>query len=289
MQNALAPAAPLHDEQPLPSISYVQPGDHSLRARIIDAIERLSGRTQVEAIYHALKRESFNPSVFFARGLELANIHYEITGASESQIPAQGPLVFIANHPFGVVDGTILCDIASRHRRDFRILINALLCRDEDLAPYFLPIDFADTKAAAATNIQSKREAKATLARGGAVLVFPAGGITTRSHAGFGAPREFPWSTFTAKLIKQSEASVVPLFFHGTNSRLFHFASGLHEAMRASLLIHEARNKIGRSFKVHLGNPLRRADLAHLDRARMTHFLQDYTLSLRTADPSTGS
>lgn len=280
MHEALYKSPPKPMSTAAPSISYVQPGDRSARARIIDAIERLSGRGSVEAIYRQLKQERFNSDRFFARALEIADINYSITGVGESAIPRHGPLVIVANHPFGVVDGLILCDIASRLRQDFRILVHALLCRDDDLAPCFLPIDFRDNREAVATNIRSKREAKETLAEGGVVLVFPAGGISTRSHRGFGPLEEFPWSTFTAKLVAQSRASVIPVFFHGSNSRLFHIASGLHESLRASLLLHEARNKIGKSFRVHLGMPLGHAQLAHLNRSQLTSFLQEHTSAL---------
>ena len=266
---------------PLPTISYVQPGDRGARARLIDLIERLSGRLTVERIYRELKQDEFDPRRFFRRALELADIRYSLSGTPEAAISRDGPLVLIANHPFGVVDGLILCDIAARLRGDFRILIHALLCRDNDLDPYFLPIDFRDSKEAATVNIRSKREALATLADNGVVLIFPAGGISTRSRRGFGPLQDFPWSTFTAKLIARSGATVVPLFFHGSNSRLFHFASGVSESLRASLLLHEARNKIGRSFRVHVGEPIEHSEIAHLDRAGMTKHLQELTWSLK--------
>ena len=265
---------------PLPSISYVQPGDRSARARVIDMIERLSGRRSVEGIYHRLKREPFEPQRFFGRALELADIRYRTTGTDETLLPRQGPLVLVANHPFGVVDGLILCDIASRLRGDFRILIHALLCRDSDLASFFLPVDFRDSKEAALTNIRSKRDALATLEDGGVLLVFPGGGIATRQRRGFGPLAELPWSTFTAKLIARSNATVVPLFFHGCNSRLFHFASGISAALRASLLLHEARNKMGGDFHVRVGEPIAPGELAHLDRPAMTRHLHDLTWAL---------
>jgi putative hemolysin len=262
------------------TVSYVQPDDRGARARLIDLVERLSGRGTVEAIYRELKREAFDPRHFFARALTLADIQYELLGTPENDLPQNGPLVLVANHPFGVVDGLILCDIASRLRADFQILVHALLCRDRDLDPHFLPIDFRDTKSAALTNIESKRGARATLAQGGAVLVFPAGGISTRRRGGFGSLEDSPWTTFTAKLIAQSGAHVVPLFFHGCNSRLFHVASGIGDALRASLLIHEARNKIGGRFQVRIGTPISHRELAHMDRAAMTRHLQQVTWNL---------
>lgn len=268
----------------LPTISYVQPGDRSPRARLIDIVERLSGRNAVQDLYRQLKAEPSDPHTFFARALELADIRYEMCGASADEVPADGPLVLVANHPFGIVDGVILCDIASRLRSEFRILIHALLCRDRELDPYFLPIDFSESRSAAATNIQSKRRALATLAAGGVVLVFPAGGISTRSRHGFGPLRDFPWTTFTAKLISSARATVLPVFFAGCNSRLFHLASGVSQSLRASLLLHEARNKIGGRFRVHMGRPIGYSELAHLDRVALTHHLHDTVWSLAQAD-----
>lgn len=280
MSNALSAMQSPAAVAPLPSISYVQPGDRSPRARVIDAVERLSGRGSVEGIYHRLKREPFDSRTFFARALEFADIRYHTTGTEEAKLPREGPLVLIANHPFGVVDGLILCDIASRLRGEFRILIHALLCRDADLDPFFLPIDFRDSKDAAATNIRSRRDAMATLADGGVILIFPGGGISTRRRRGFGPLEELPWSTFAAKLIARSKSTVIPLFFHGCNSRLFHLASGVSDALRASLLLHEARNKMGREFAVHIGDPITPQALAHMDRSAMTRHLHDVTWRL---------
>ncbi|TCO78617.1 lysophospholipid acyltransferase family protein [Chromatocurvus halotolerans] len=263
-----------------PTISYVQPGERSARARAIDMIERISGRLAVESIYHRLKGEDFNPSTFFARALELADIKYQLHGVCPTALPKSGPLVLIANHPFGVVDGLMLCDIASRMRGDFRILINALLCRDADLDRFFLPVDFRDNREAKQINIQTKQTALKTLAGGGVILVFPSGGISTRQHGGFGALADFPWTTFTAKLIAKSQATVMPLFFHGTNSRLFHIVSGVSDSLRASLLLHEVRNKMGGRFDVTLGAPVTYESIAHLDRRNLTEHLHALTWSL---------
>lgn len=270
----------MHTAHYLPTISYVQPGEKSAKAKIIGVIEKLSGRDEVEAVYHQLKNETFDSRTFFARALQLAGIEYRITGSTEEAVPKDGPLVLVANHPFGVVDGLMLCDIASRLRGEFRILINNLLCRDEDLDPYFLPIDFRDSKEARQINIATKRDALKTLADGGVILIFPGGAISTRTHKGFGAVAEFPWTTFTAKLIAKSRATVVPLFFHGNNSRLFHFASGVSEALRASLLLHEARNKMGRNFEVSMGEPIFYGDVDDLDRRELTRFIYERTWGL---------
>jgi putative hemolysin len=252
-----------------------------LRSWFIDRVERLTGRTELEAIYRRLKEESCARSDFFSRALELADISYRLDMTGERQIPASGPLVLVANHPYGVVDGVIFCDLAYRLRGEFRILVNAQLCRDDDLESLFLPIDFNNGKEALATNIRSKRAALATLEQGGVILVFPGGGISTRERRGLGRLADLPWTTFTAKLVAKSQATVVPVFFHGTNSRLFHIASGISPSLRASLLLREARNKMGKRIHVRVGEPIDYAEIAHLDRRALTEALHSSTWGLR--------
>ena len=89
------------------------------------------------------------------------------------------PLVLLANHPFGIVDGLALCYLAQQRRGAFKILINAVLCRTKRLKPFFLPIDFDETRTAMETNLQSRKDALHTLKEGGTVVVFPAGGVST--------------------------------------------------------------------------------------------------------------
>ena len=271
--------------KPLPRISYVQPEDPWLRMRLVDTLERMTGRARVERIYHALKHEPFDVQRFFGRGLELAGISYPRDDEAEAAIPRDGPLVFIANHPFGVVDGMMLCDIAARTRGNFRILIHARLCQDDDLNPFFLPVDFSDTAAARRCNIATKREAISVLKDGGTVLIFPAGGISTTDKVGFGEFSDLPWSTFTAKLIHKSEAAVVPVFFHGRNSRWFHIASGISMTLRSALLLYEASNKLGQHFDLSIGAPVRYPEMAHLDRQALTSYLHALTWSLAEQHP----
>jgi putative hemolysin len=270
--------------KPMPRITYVQPDDPWLRVKLVDTLERMTGRERVQRIYQTLKQEPFDLQRFFSRGLELAGISYPRDAAAEAAIPREGPLVFIANHPFGVVDGMMLCDIAARTRGNFRILIHARLCQDEDLNPFFLPVEFADTPEARRINIATKREAIRTLKDGGTILIFPAGGISTIGKAGFGTFADLPWSTFAAKLIHKSEAAVVPVFFHGRNSRLFHMASGISMTLRAALLLHEASNKLGQHFDLAIGAPVPYPEMAHLDRQALTAWL--HALTWRLALPA---
>ena len=51
----------------------------------------------------------------------------------------------VANHPFGVVDGLVLCHLVSLVRHEFKVVAMSTLCRVPEVRDYVLPINFADT------------------------------------------------------------------------------------------------------------------------------------------------
>ena len=239
-----------------PRISYTDEDDPWLVRKLVSSLEVLMGRRKIEALYYRLKEMDFDVQTFFAEGLKEAEITVELSDDSLALLPLNGPLMIVANHPFGVVDGVILCDLASRLRGDFRIMLNSMLCQDRQLAPYFLPIDFSESRFAQKTNIRSKQLALQCLSADIPVLTFPSGMVSTADRLGFGKVVDGPWTTFAAKIIKEARATVLPVYFHGQNSRKFHVASHIAEPLRMALLIHEALNKFGKTLRVEVGEPL---------------------------------
>ena len=88
------------------------------------------------------------------------------------------------------------------------------------------------------------------------VIIFPAGAVSTANKLGFGSVRDAPWTTFAAKIIREAKATVVPIYFHGKNSRKFHVASHIAEPMRMAMLVHEARRRFGQTVRLEIGKPL---------------------------------
>ncbi len=258
-----------------PRLSYANPADPWPVRRAVSAMEALFGRGRAEALYRRLKARGGGPAGFFADALREAGIEVDCDLRRLDAIPRSGPVVFVANHPYGVLDGVILCDLAIRVRGDFRILLHSLLCQDRDLARFFLPIDFDETRNARRTNIRSKQLALESLSRGVPVLIFPSGMVATAGRLGFGPVEEPPWTTFAAKIIRKARAAVVPFHFHGRNSRLFHVASHIAEPMRRALLVREALNKFGRRVRVEIGAPIPWETLERQDgRAGLTDCLR---------------
>ncbi|MBE1299326.1 MAG: hemolysin [Alteromonadaceae bacterium] len=257
-----------------PRISYVEPNDPWVTQKLVSSLEVMFGRRKIEAIYNELKSQTFNIETFFANALVRANITPKYNASQLAKIPKTGPVMFLANHPFGVVDGIILCDLAVKTRGDFRIMLNSLLCQDRDLAPYFLPVDFANNKQAIKTNIKSKRCAQHFLKEEVPVLIFPSGMVSTADRFGFGAIEDGPWSTFAAKLINDAKPTVIPVHFYGSNSRKFHVASHIAEPLRMALLVHEALNKFNDDIELDIGDPITWEQMAHCNgRQELTEFL----------------
>ena len=248
----------------------------------MSSIEILLGRNKIEAVYNNLKDEQFNLTTFFSSALKETKITAKYDLEKLQAVPKTGPLMFVANHPFGVVDGIVLCDMALRVRGDLRIMLHSLLCQDSQLAQFFLPIDFQETKQALKTNIRSKQLALEFLSQDIPVLIFPSGMVSTADKFGFGTVRDAPWTTFAAKIIREARATVVPIFFHGQNSRKFHVASHIGEPFRMAMLVHEAINKFGKTVEIEIGEPLTWERLADRGgRQQLTDYLYQQVQSLR--------
>lgn len=261
-----------------PTLSYAAPEDPPLKSLLIRTVERLTGRRKLERRYAATRTVAGDD--FWRAALDELNVTIDANRCPSAAFPADGPTVVVANHPFGILDGLVLCDLVARVRPRFRILINSVLCRDERFDDTFLPIDFSGSPEARRTNLGTIRSALSMLKRGGTVLIFPAGGIAT-SPGLFGEADDLPWKPFAAKLVQAAEAAVVPVYFAGQNSRLFQVASRLSPTLRLALIVREVLRKTGDTLPVAIGDAIPYGELAGIDdRERLTAHLRDRTLEL---------
>ncbi len=262
-------------------LTYADPGDPLLKRLLIETVEVASGRPLIERLYNQVRFLDIPVSELWPLALEKLDIPLEGTWEKLAAIPTDGPLVFIANHPFGVVDGLALASIAARIRPDFFLIANELLTRDPRIQGHILPIDFRSTRQAALINVETGREAMRRVTAGHALGIFPSGGVATAPSA-WGKAEEFPWKPFTAKIITASRATVVPLFFYGQNSRLFHIVSQFSMPLRLGLLLYETKNKIGKPVRFQIGDPIPYSEMApYRDKTQLMDYLKQKTEALQ--------
>ena len=107
------------------NFSYASDTEHSFAQRLlIKTIERVTGKKKLEKLYNQYSQKNSNPQKFWSDILNVMNIKIKNKSNNEIVIPKNGSLMIIANHPFGIVDGLILCSIVSKVRNDFKIMIH---------------------------------------------------------------------------------------------------------------------------------------------------------------------
>lgn len=245
------------------SFSYAAPGDPPLKRFTIRLIERMTGQPRLKRIYRQYRTEG-RAGNFWEQAIERLHLKLIFDPTPLQAWPRRDALVIVCNHPFGVIDGLAICALISRIRSDFRILTNAVLDRAEETRPHLLPVDFSETREAIGVNLKSRAEARAHLARGGCLIVFPAGGVSTTPSIWHARAVDAQWKSFTARLILAAKAAVAPLYFEGQNSRLFQIASHLHQTLRLSLLFKEVHDRIGAEVRMHPGFPIPFSELGAL-------------------------
>ena len=265
--------------------SYASKIEHNIAQRlIIKLIENLTGKRKLEKLYRSYIPDNNDPSNFWTDILNLMEIKIVNKSKKPLLIPEKGALMIIANHPFGIIDGLILCSLISKKRKDFKIMTHETLQFLPQLEEFILPVDFSSNKKQSVkSNIETAKKAKQHLLNNGALIVFPSGSVSTAKSIKSEA-KDDAWKSFPAKLIQQTKTNILPIYFDGKNGLLFHiFASKLNnQTLKYSSYIHETRKKIGKEIIIYSGNILMYNKVSHIeDRNVLTDYLKDLTYNLK--------
>ena len=262
-------------------ISYAETASGRGARALIRLMENATGRLGLIRRASGYEQEVAAGRDFWRVMMECYGLRLDVARGSLENIPADGPLVVVANHPYGILDGLVLGHVLSAMRRDFRILAHQVFLKAPDLGRNLLPVHFDDTRAALDANLSTRRAAIDFLAHGGAVGVFPGGTVSTAPRP-LARPMDPAWRRFTARMIARSGAAVVPVYFHGHTSRLFQLASHLNATLRMGLLVKEFRSRLDGPVTVSIGQPIPPAEIAARknDAREMMDFLREATYEL---------
>ena len=236
-------------------ISYATSANGLMGELFIRSIENITGRIGLIKRAKDYDKEVAKGRNFWEVIVERYNIEMNIVEGSLDDIPEKGPVVIVSNHPFGILDGLLLGYILSKTRKDFKIIANRVFRKAKDLDDVILPISFEENREGNIQNINTRNEAIRFLKSGGIVGIFPGGTVATSAKL-FSRPLDPFWKRFTSKLILKSKATVVPIFFGGSNSRLFQIASHISYNLRMALLIREFGRKVDRKVDVAIGKKI---------------------------------
>lgn len=223
-------------------------------------VEWVTGLAKLDRLYQ--QRPSHQTNFEFMRyTLDILGINYSIAKGGVDTIPQNGPVVIVANHPLGAIEGVVLADLVGRVRTDVKVLANQLLKRLPEIRDLFIGVDVFGGKSALRTNGQAIRDAHRHLADGGVLIVFPAGEVSTYPKKS-ADPKEKPtladieWSQSVANFLKRSQATTVPIFINGQNSALFYQAGLIHPLLRTALLGRELLNKKACVIEISIGSAI---------------------------------
>lgn len=244
-------------------------------------IERVSGLSAVSRIYPNCVRGADSVERFVDQALEQFGVRFSVNAADIARIPRSGPLIVVANHPFGAVEGMILGRILRSVRQDTRIVANELLGRIPPLRELFILVDAYGGEGATEANHLPLRRCMRWLKAGGVLGMFPAGDVCRLRWRGLRIA-EGPWTEMVARLARSTGCRVLPVFFSGRNSLAFHTLGLIHPRVRTLLLPRELINKRGRTIDVRVGSVISLKRLEHLPTdAQITAHLRHRTLMLR--------
>ena len=263
-------------------LSYANTFTNPFQRNTIKTLELLTGKLRLLRKVRQFEKMGIPfGQPFWSQALDLLGIELLTSESEISRIPKKGPLVIVANHPHGLVDGMVLAELIGTVRTDYKILTRSLLTGVKQIDQFMIPVPFDHEENALQKSLQMRRLAMKHLENDGVLVLFPSGKVAS-SDTIFGSVVEGEWSPFTAKLIQKSNADVLPIFFPGSNSRMYQIANQISATLRQGLLIYEVVHAMNKPQKPVVGNLIKQDEISswRRDPRGFMRWLRDTTIAL---------
>lgn len=232
-------------------------------------VDRLLGIAAIYGLYRRYNLAALPPLEFASAALKALNVSVDPVRTIEAAgIPAEGPVIIVCNHPFGAVEALVLVDALRGVRTDVRFLANAGLRVFRELRPLLIP---TNPLRVTQQNIASIRACEAHLGAGGVLVLFPAGKVSFH-QADKGRITDGPWNRLVGRLALATHAWILPVYFHGTNSRAFHAMGRLWDRSKLLMLPRELLRQQGRTVRYCAGRAIAATAWRHMDAVELTRY-----------------
>ncbi|HNR53977.1 MAG TPA: GNAT family N-acyltransferase [Flavobacteriales bacterium] len=256
----------------LAKASHMRPGDPR-----ISLLTEVSGLKRLERFYNAI--DDLHDRDFVAAVFKNLELELEVDPADLQNIPKEGPVILVANHPYGAIDGLALVHVLGEVRPDLKVMANFLLQQLEPLRERFIGVNPFE-QMTSLSSFQGMRQAMAHVREGGALAVFPAGEVSSW-RTELKAVADPRWKTPVVKMAQHLGAPVVPVWFDGANSLVFHVLGMIHPNLRTLALPKEMLRMRGRSVRMRIGKPIAPRDIAAFNSVeQLARFLRAKTYAL---------
>lgn len=256
----------------LAKASQMRPGDP--RIALLTEVSGLKGLERIYANVAHLNDLDFTDAIFNELDLEI-----EVPAEDLGHVPAEGGVVFVANHPYGAIDGLALVKVLARKRPDLKVMANFLLRQLDPLRDRFIGVNPFE-QVTSQSSFQGMRQALQHVKDGHPLAVFPAGEVSSWRNdvRAVADPR---WKTPAIKILQRAEVPVVPIWFDGANSLVFQMLGMINPNLRTLVLPKEMLRMRGRTVRMRIGKPIAAKDVAAFGNAdQLARYLRAKTYAL---------
>lgn len=227
----------------------------------VSIVYGICGFRKVNKLYD--KAADYQGREFAEQLLNAMNVTCEVEPNQLEFIPKEGGFVAVSNHPFGGIEGVILYAVFAKIRPDFKVMANFILSKIPNLKDVFFSVNPFTENPEWKSSIGGIKGSINHLAEGKGLGVFPAGEVS-RYH-GQSYPEDLPWSKSVARIIKNANVPVIPVFWEGENSRFFYFVDKIHPMLGTARLPRELVNKHDKHITFQIGKPILPSEIAEYE------------------------
>lgn len=244
---------------------------------------------QIDKVNDIHARWCRTPGPEFARHLIEDEFHTPLKVDNEhilNEFP-DGAFITVSNHPFGSLDGIALINLVTRHRPQYKVMVNMILGKLTAMRDNFITVDAwqSDDPEKRKVSVNGIRQALKQLKSGQPVGFFPAGAMSKTDKEGYLEDRE--WQKSVLEIIARAKVPVIPIYFHGNNRKIFNWLGHACWPLRSAMLPRELWTKKNKDIHISIGQPITPEEQAQFkgDAEALGKYLREKTYALRNEYP----
>ncbi|UZE94546.1 lysophospholipid acyltransferase family protein [Alkalimarinus alittae] len=191
---------------------------------------------------------------FVEQILEHFNFSFQTPWKERENIPAEGRVIIISNHPLGTLDALALYKLVSDVRPDVKVVIEGdqslpKAIKSSPLAHLILPYK-PHTDLSSDSCLNENNPVVDYLAEEGALIIFPCQDMSRIRPTGVSDPK---WRFDFLQLALSTQSPILPLFIDAKNSALFYGLSAIYKPLSSLIVVPEMYKQTRKSVSIRVG------------------------------------